>query len=371
MSKEKILLSPPVAAGNEAIYLQDVLASNSLSVYGKYLDGLEDKMRDISGKKFVLLVNSGTSAIHLALLASGIKKNDRVAVPSFTFAGTAFPVRYCGAEPVFIDSEIKSWNMDPLLLEAAVVKSFEENRPLRAVISVDIYGNPCRSNAIKVVCEKYNLPYISDSAQSVGSVFHRKPVGADALVTAFSLNGNKIITASGGGVLATDEENIYATAKLLSNQASIPGLAYHHEKVGFNYRLSNIQAAIGLAQTEVLQDRINRRREVFDKYSRMLEGFKIVFQAEEPESYSNRWFTCILLENTELKNKISNALTAAGIENRWLMTPLYQQPVFSSCQYFSNGVAETLFERGICLPSGTNLTEDQQKKIVSLIISNL
>jgi len=361
----RIWISPPELSGDEGQYISEALSSNWIATVGPQVEQFEDRLRLLTGRKFCLAVNSATSAIHLALLALNLSEGDEVLCPTFTFAASVFPVVYCKAIPVFIDSEAGTWNISPILLEKAIEDRLALGKKVKALIAVNIYGNPVNYKAILAIASQYNIPVIEDAAESLGAQYESKPSGSFGKIAIFSFNGNKIITASSGGALLTDDETVYKKAKLLSAQAIEEEGFYLHKHIGYNYRMSNILAALGLSQIEVLQKRINRRRAIFDRYAHNFREFTI--QEEEKNAFSNRWLSSFLFESMPMRNRIYACLKEKGIESRFLMNPMHLQPALKHFPAILSGVSEGLFSRGLCLPSGASLSEEEQNEIIAVI----
>lgn len=366
---EKIWLSPPHQSGNELRYIQQALQSNYLAPLGPHVDEFEQKLASYTGISHATALSSGTAALHLALKMLDIGPGDIVICPTFTFAASANPITYLGATPVFVDSEGITWNICPNVLEDAIRHFIQKGKRPKAVIGVHIYGMPMRIDEILTICQKYEIPLIEDAAEALGSAYKGKKAGAFGLMSIFSFNGNKIITTSGGGALLSGNELYTRRARFLASQAKDEAPHYQHSEIGYNYRLSNICAAIGLAQLEVIGDRVKQRRENFDFYRQELGRMPgISFQNEPAGCFSNRWLTCILIDlkayNGFNNESIRLHLEEENIESRPLWKPLHTQPIFKDAPYFGGNVAEKLFEIGLCLPSGSYLTMESLNKII-------
>ncbi len=362
----KIWLSPPSLEGPEKKHLEEALAQNWITTTGPQTRQFEKNLREISGVAFSLATSSGTSAIHLALLSIGVQAGDYVLCSSFTFAATAFPVLYCGAIPVFIDSKPDTWNMDPAALQEAIDWLIGQGKKPSAIMCVDIYGNPADYTDITSISERYGIPLIEDAAQALGSFYKDKMCGSFGACGIFSFNGNKIITTGGGGALLTNSSNLYEMASLLANQANSGEHFYQHHYTGYNYRMSNILAALGNAQIVSWEKRTRRKRAIFELYRQHITK-EVVFQQEPPQAKSNRWLTCPLFKNQSERDRVFQTLTAAAIDCRFPMNPLHRQPVFARYPAFMTGIADDLFSRGLCIPSGTGLTDEQIGHISALI----
>jgi dTDP-4-amino-4,6-dideoxygalactose transaminase len=318
----------------------------------------------------VAVLNSGTAAIHLSLIIIGIKAGDEVLVSSFTFSATVNPVVYQGAIPVFIDSEPDSWNMSPELLEEGIKDRMSKGKKPKAIIVVHLYGMPAKMKEIMQIAFKYEIPVIEDAAEALGSKYDNKPVGTFGDMGILSFNGNKIITTSGGGAMISDNEEFIKHARFLSTQARDSAPHYQHSQIGYNYRMSNVLAGIGRGQLSVIDERVAKRRANFDFYFKNLSPLPgISFLSEKQLSYSNRWLTTILVD-PEKTNGISNtdirlALNDENIETRPLWKPMHRQPVFKDCPFYSNNVSDRLFSLGLCLPSGSLLSDSDLQRVLS------
>ena len=357
--------------GREQWHINQAFETNWISTVGPQIDAFERSLTDFIGSEYAAVLGSGTAAVHLALRIIGVAKGDSVICQTFTFAGSANPIVYQGANPIFMDSEKDTWNMDPSLLEDTLTGITKSNQKLpKAIIPVHLYGMPAKMAEINSIAEKYGIAVIEDAAEALGSEIEGVPVGNMGAMSILSFNGNKIITTSGGGALLSNNKEYIDKAKFLATQARDPAPHYQHTQIGYNYRMGNINAAIGLGQMEVLQERIKRKREIFDYYLNMLGNVEgIEFNLEPKGYFSNRWLTTILVDSYERKESIRLALERENIESRPLWKPMHLQPVFKDAQYFGGNVAENLFGRGLCLPSGTELNEDDLATIVHLIKS--
>jgi dTDP-4-amino-4,6-dideoxygalactose transaminase len=314
--------------------------------------------------------------LHLALILLGVKARDTVFCQSITFSASANPIAYQGAIPVFIDSEIDTWNMDPVLLRTALEEAKQNGQLPKAIIPVHLYGMPAKMNEILSIAKDYDVPVIEDAAEALGSSIENKPCGSFGEFGVLSFNGNKIITTSGGGALVSENGEMIEKARFLATQARDAAPHYQHSHIGYNYRMSNVLAGIGRGQLEVLNDRVDARRSNFQKYKNFFSkynnsGFNIKFQ-EEPRGYfSNRWLTCILVDPSKNKGltreEIRLTMESENIESRPLWKPMHQQPVFSNSKTYLNGVSDKLFENGLCLPSGSNLTEEEFERIFNCL----
>ncbi|MFP4691995.1 MAG: DegT/DnrJ/EryC1/StrS family aminotransferase [Bacteroidales bacterium] len=417
----RIFLSPPHMGDLEKEFVNETFASNWIAPLGPNVDGFEGDLAGYTGAKHAAVLTSGTAAIHLALILLGVKPGDYVICQSFTFSATANPIRYLGATPVFVDSEAETWNMCPLALEKAIescirgglepkparqqildsespnsetsnpdsssqqkrepsspeFRTSDSRRPLsgqvpKAIIPVHLYGMPAKMDRIMEVARKYDIPVIEDAAEALGSHINGRQCGSFGDFGILSFNGNKIITTSGGGALLSDNEAMIQKARFLATQARDPAPHYQHSEIGYNYRMSNILAAVGRGQMQVLDQRIHQRRVNYDFYVDLLKNVPgVTFLPEPPDSFSNRWLTTILV-NPEKTGGITCedirlALEAENIESRPLWKPMHQQPVFAPYPFFSTGVSGKLFEQGLCLPSGSSLTPADRERIAGVL----
>ena len=364
--QKKIWMSPPHMSGAEQHYIDEAFSTNWIAPVGPNIDEFEHWLEAyIQQDKKVVALHSGTSAIHLALLLAGVTKGDTVLCQSFTFAAAANPIIYLGATPVFIDSEWDTWNMDPAILEQAIKDTLKNGKKVAAILAVDSFGMPAKLTEIKLIAHKYGIPLIEDAADALGSKLEGKCCGTFGDFGIYSFNGNKIITTSGGGALVTNSAESKEKAIYYATQARENAPHYQHSEIGYNYRMSNIVAAIGRGQVTVLENRIKARREVHQFYTRIFEDIKGVTLHKEPtdESFSNYWLSAIMLESFEVREQLRLFLEKENIESRPLWKPMHLQPVFSNYPYYGNTVSEQLFERGLCLPSGSNLTIAEKHRI--------
>ena len=358
---------------NERKYVSEAFDSNWISPFGSNTDMFEQQLRNFTGMSNAISLSSGTAALHLALLALGVAKGDVVICQDLTFAASAFPINYVGAEPVFVDSETASWNMDPILLEDTIQKMLNQGKRIAAIVVVHLYGMPADMKRIMAIAKIHGIPVIEDAAEALGSTFEGMPCGSIGDIGIFSFNGNKIITTSGGGALLTNN-NVYAEKiRYFSSQAREPLLHYEHKEIGYNYRMSNVLAGIGRGQMEVLSDRVHARRANFDFYKSVLgkhPGF--VFLQEPTGCFSNRWLTTMIVDELQTGGmgveKIIHELQLNNIESRPVWMPMHMQPVFKTQITIEQGIGKRLFQKGICLPSGSALTEDDLSHICRLIL---
>jgi dTDP-4-amino-4,6-dideoxygalactose transaminase len=358
--------------GKEQEYVADAFKTNWVAPLGPNVDAFEDQIKERLNVNGAVSLCSGTAALHLALKTIGINAGDVVMCQSFTFAASAFPIVYCNAEPVFIDSEEDTWNMDPALLEKAIIEQIELGKKIGAIIIVHLYGMPAKMDEIIVISEKFNIPLIEDAAEALGSTYKNKACGSFGNAGILSFNGNKIITTSGGGAFTSNDPNLVNKVRHISAQAKEPAPYYLHVEIGYNYRMSNICAGIGRGQMEVLSERVARRREIFENYKKAFESIQgIVFLEEPNQMFSNRWLTTILFDEAFFEEgyneKVRQGLEKLNIESRPLWKPLHQQPVFKDCKSYSNGISDKLFANGLCLPSGSNMTNEKQQFVIEEI----
>jgi dTDP-4-amino-4,6-dideoxygalactose transaminase len=370
---EKVWLSSPHMSGNEMKYIEEAFRNNHVFPLGPNVSGFENDIKALTGTANCTCLASGTSAIHLALIMLDVKQGDEVICSSFTFSASANPIVYQGATPVFIDSETDTWNMSPQLLENAINDRLAKGKKPKAIIIVHLYGMPAQLDKLMQIAATYEIPVIEDAAESVGSTFKGKHTGTFGEIGIFSFNGNKIITTSGGGALISDNAEYCRKALFLATQARDKAPHYQHSHIGYNYRMSNICAGIGRGQMEVLNERIEKRRENFFFYKHELSGCKGISFQEEPNAdfYSNHWLTTILIDpaksNIKTTEDLRLYLETKNIETRPLWKPMHLQPVFAYCPAYLNGVSEKLFENGLCLPSSSNITDEERQCVVDEI----
>lgn len=364
----KIFLSSPHMSdeGYEQQYIQEAFDTNWIAPLGENVDKFEEELAEMVGIDHATALSSGTAAIHLALKAVGVSEGDIVFCQSLTFSATANPIIYEGAKPVFIDSEPGTWNMDPKLLEEA----FKQYTP-KAVLVVHLYGLSAKIDEIKAICEKHNVPLIEDAAESLGTIYKGQWTGTFGDYGIFSFNGNKIITTSGGGMLVSNNEEGIAKTKFWATQAREPERHYQHEDIGYNYRMSNVVAGIGRGQLKVLEDRVKKKRHIFNTYKEGLAGIEeISFIDEMTEERANFWLSAIIIDSDKVTpNMVIDALEEANIESRPVWKPMHLQPVFSKYDSIGGEVSETLFEKGICLPSDSKMTDEQLERVIDTIKS--
>ena len=358
--------------GKELEYIHEAFRINWISPAGPHLDAFERALGDYVGIPNVAALSSGTAALHLALILLGVGQGDEVICQSFTFCGSANPIVYQGATPIFVDSEPDTWNMDPDALSYAIEQRIKMGQKPKAIIYVHLYGMPAKVDELMEVAAAFEIPLIEDAAEALGARYKGRMVGNFGAMSFFSFNGNKIITTSGGGALVSKEEMYIREARFLATQARDEARHYQHSKIGYNYRLSNICAGIGCGQLKVIEERVRLRREIYNRYSKAFEEHKSIEIPAEPEGHhSNRWLTCILLEGAEVRDRLLSIFIDKGIEVRPLWKPMHMQPVYRDVPYYGGGVAESLFSRGLCLPSGSQLQSDEQQEIIDLLVENI
>ncbi|HEY0896557.1 MAG TPA: aminotransferase class I/II-fold pyridoxal phosphate-dependent enzyme [Sphingobacteriaceae bacterium] len=368
--KNKIWLSCPHMGGNELTYVQNAFETNWIAPLGPHVDGFEHDLETyLKEAVHVAALSSGTSALHLALIILNVQPGDEVICQSMTFSASANPIAYQKATPVFIDSEEQTWNMDPEQLEIAVQDRISKGKKPKAIIVVHLYGMPARMDRIMEVARRYNIPVIEDAAEALGSSFNGRKLGTFGDLSILSFNGNKIITTSGGGALVSRNREWISQARFLATQARDQAPHYQHSQIGYNYRMSNVCAGIGRGQMEVLPLRVYQRRKIFEYYRNALAAFPEIRFQNEPgdEYYSNHWLTAVTVGNPGDNEEIRLALQNENIESRPLWKPMHMQPVFAGAPYYGTGVSERLFETGLCIPSGSNLSAFELNEVVGKI----
>jgi dTDP-4-amino-4,6-dideoxygalactose transaminase len=374
MHKNKIWLSAPHMGGSELKYIQEAFDSNWIAPVGANIHYFEHHLETYLGSRYVAALNSGTSAIHLGLILLGVQAGDTVLCQSMTFSASANPILYQGATPIFIDSESETWNLCPIALEEAIVDCMAKGQKPKAIIAVHLYGIPYQVDAIRIVADKYSIPILEDSAEALGSSYKGQKCGTFGDIGIFSFNGSKIITTSSGGAIVTHSEKLKDKAIFLATQARDEAPHYQHSEIGYNYRMSNICAGIGRGQMEVLADYIGLRRNIHAFYVDLFAAIEgvTVFTVPNANYFSNYWLSAILVYPLET-NGISRetlrlALEAANIESRPLWKPMHLQPIFCKYPYYGSNISETLFNNGLCLPSGSNLSEADLDRIKSVVL---
>jgi dTDP-4-amino-4,6-dideoxygalactose transaminase len=373
MNKIKIYLSSPHMGGNEQTYVNEAFSTNWIAPLGPNVTGFEEDLELYLGNHSkVAALSSGTAALHLALIILGVESGDEVICQSMTFSASANPIVYLGATPVFIDSESESWNMNPEYLESAIKDRISKGKKPKAIIAVHLYGMPYKHDEIDAISKRYGIPVVEDSAEALGSVYKGKKCGTLGDISILSFNGNKIITTSGGGALVSKDSKITEQAIFLATQARDTAPHYQHSQIGYNYRLSNVCAGIGRGQMEVLDDHVEKRRGMHDFYKKIFENVKGVEVFREPSKdiYSNHWLSCITVNSERAgftAEDIRLKLETDTIESRPLWKPMQLQPVFRDSPFYGEKVSEKLFKTGLCLPSGSNLTEEDRERISKLL----
>jgi len=376
MSANRLFLSPPHMTGKERENIQDAFESNWIAPLGPHVDAFEKEMADYVGCKGALALSSGTAALHLGLKLLGIQPGDTVFCSSLTFSATVNPVIYEGAVPVFIDSDRETWNMSPSALKRAFEEAKKVSKIPKAVITVDLYGQSANYGPIIELCNSYNVPVLEDAAEALGATYGKKKCGTLGKLGVLSFNGNKIITTSGGGMLVSDDLEMLSKARFWATQARDPAPHYQHSEIGYNYRMSNILAAIGRAQLEVIEERVAARRRIFEVYRKSIGSIPgISFMPEASFGRANRWLTVMLVDPQTgvTPADIMKSLQKENIESRPVWKPMHLQPVFEKYAYFPHQADETvsdeLFANGICLPSGTNMKREEQERVIDLILA--
>jgi len=374
-TKSRIFLSSPHLSGTEMKFINEAFESNWIAPLGPNVDSFEREIASYVGVNGAVAVSSGTAAIHLALSLLGVQKGDTVFCSSLTFVATANPILYQGAEPVFIDSEPETWNMSPSALEEAFIEAASALKLPKAVIIVNLYGQSAKMEELDSICKKYGVPIIEDAAESLGAKYKGKASGTFGDFGIYSFNGNKIITTSGGGMLVSNNTEALSKARFLATQAKDPAPHYQHSELGYNYRMSNILAGIGRSQLEVLEERINNRRTIFEIYQHELAPLPSVsFMPELDNTFSTRWLTTLTINREKTDgsiNRLIAELESENIEARPVWKPLHLQPLFEKSPFYSHNkqkkISEELFQTGICLPSGSNLTLEDQIRVIECI----
>lgn len=358
--------------GDEFNFVKEAFDTNWIAPLGPHVNGFEQDLQEFTGAKHAAALSSGTAALHLALIMLGVGPGDEVICQSFTFSATANPIVYQGAIPIFIDSEEDTWNMCPILLEEAIKDRIAKGKKPKAIVPVHLYGMPAKMERIQALATQYDIPLVEDAAEALGSTINGKSAGTFGLMGILSFNGNKIITTSGGGALISDNKELIDQSRFLATQARDAAPHYQHSQIGYNYRMSNICAGIGRGQMLVLKKHIDLRRKVYSTYIDQLSALPGIKFVAEPEGYfSNRWLSTILV-NPEESNGITRedirlALEKENIESRPLWKPMHLQPVFEKYPSYTNNVSEQLFNHGLCLPSGSNLTVDDVQRVINEI----
>jgi len=368
----KIWLSSPHMSGHEEIFVKEAFDTNWIAPLGPHVDGLEHDLQKFTRNSHAAALSSGTAALHLALILLNVKPGDLVICQSFTFSASANPIVYQGAIPVFVDSEKVTWNMDPVFTEKAIKDCIQKGKKPAAIIVVHLYGMPAKMKEFTALSEKYKIPLVEDAAEALGAHIDGRMCGSFGKLSILSFNGNKIITTSGGGALLSSDEALIKKARFLATQARDQAPHYQHSEIGYNYRMSNVVAAIGRGQMMVINERVNQRRSNFERYLKYFaevnkRGFRIDLLHEPDGFFANRWLTTIAIEPENNKGitreTIRVALEKDNIESRPLWKPMHLQPVFANSPFYGDGTSEYLFDTGLCLPSGSNLVEEDFARI--------
>ena len=364
----RIYLSPPHLGGAERSFVADAFDSNWIAPLGPNVDGFERDLQSYTGAAHAAALSSGTAALHLALILLGVTAGDEVVCSSFTFSASANPILYQGATPVFIGSEADTWNLDPDVLATALEDRQARGKLPKAVIAVHLYGMPAKMREIVATCERYGVPLIEDAAEALGSTYDGQAMGTFGALGVLSFNGNKIITTSGGGALISDNADWIEKARFLATQARDPAPHYQHSHVGYNYRLSNVSAGIGRGQMQVLDERVAARRANQRRYEAFFADYSGVSPLSEPDGmFSNRWLVTVLVDPAKTggvtREDLRLALGADNIEARPLWKPLHLQPIFEGYPYYGDGLSERLFDQGLCLPSGSSLSDEEFARV--------
>lgn len=370
----KIWLSSPHMGGSEQAFVQKAFDTNWVAPMGENVNGFETDLENYLGDSvFVGALSSGTAALHLALILLGIKENDEVICQSMTFSASANPIVYLKAKPIFVDSEKDTWNISPFYLEEAIKDRISKGKKPKAIIAVHLYGMPFKAEEIIAISKKYDIPIIEDSAEALGSSFKNQKCGTFGAIAILSFNGNKIITTSGGGAIVTKNKEHKQKAIFYATQARENAIHYEHREIGYNYRLSNICAGIGRGQIIVLDKHVQLRRNINHFYKEQFKNKAGIEVFNEPNSdyFSNNWISCITLDSSLIKSldreKLKQLFDADNIETRPLWKPMHLQPVFKNCIYYGEDISENLFKNGLCLPSGSNITEAEKERIIKII----
>ena len=368
----RIWLSPPHMGDHERALLLDAFDSNWIAPLGPHVDAFEVEVAGRAGRACAAALSSGTAALHLALRLLGVGPGDEVLVPTLTFSATVNPVIYEGATPVFLDSERRTWNLDPALLSEELAAAAARGKLPKALISVDLYGQCADYDAILPLCERYGVPLVEDAAEALGASWRGRPAGSFGQMAALSFNGNKIITTSGGGMLLADDEGLIAHARKLATQARDPAPWYQHSELGFNYRLSNLLAAVGRGQLRVLDQRVAARRGHYRAYAAALGAHPgLEPMPWDPRGEPNGWLTCLTVDAERFgadREVIRQHLASLDIESRPVWKPMHLQPIFAGCRRRGGAVAEDLFDRGLCLPSGSSLSASDRHRVIEAVL---
>jgi pyridoxal phosphate-dependent aminotransferase EpsN len=371
VSHARMFLSPPHLSGLEQQYVADAFATNWVTPLGPHVDAFEHEFAEVVGADHAVALSSGTAALHLALQLAGVGPGDEVLASTLTFVASVNPIVYLGARPVFIDSDVASWNMDPALLEETLERKARTGRRPKAVVVVHLYGQSADLDPIVAACARYEVPLIEDAAEALGASYKGRAPGTVGAAGIYSFNGNKIITTAGGGMLVTADGALATHARKLATQARDPAPHYEHSEIGYNYRLSNVLAAIGRGQLKVLEERVAARRRNFAFYAEAVGDLPgIAFMPEAAWGTHTRWLTTLTIDPRQLgvdRESLRRSLDAAGIEARPVWKPMHLQPLYAGCSVTGGAVADDLFARGLCLPSGSSLSEADLERVVGVI----
>lgn len=370
-NQKRIFLSAPHMGGQEIDFIHDVFSSNYIAPVGPQIDAFEREFAATIGSRYAVAVSSGTAALHLLLRYVGIGPKTEVFCSTFTFIASANPITYCGGTPVFVDSDFDSWNMDPDILVREFEKRADKGCLPKAVVLVHLYGQPADIHPIKELCDNYQVVLIEDAAEALGSEYGGKAPGTFGLAGFYSFNGNKILTTSGGGMIVSDDEELTKKVKYWSTQARDNARHYEHTETGYNYRMSNVLAAIGRGQLRVLADRVAQKRKIFTQYQKCLEDLPgVTFMPEPDYCRSTRWLTCLTIDPKQAgidRDFVIQVLENYNIEARPTWKPMHLQPLYAKNQILGGSVAEYLFAYGLCLPSGTNMTEEELARVIAIV----
>jgi len=371
LNPNRIFLSAPHMGGEELDFIHEAFVSNYIAPVGPQVDAFEQEFAEMVGARYAAAVSAGTAALHLLLRYVGVGQGDEVICSTFTFVASANPILYLGANPVFVDSDRSSWNMDPELLARELAKRAAENRLPKAVVVVHLYGQPADIDPIKELCDTYQVPLIEDAAEALGAEYKGKAPGTFGKAGFYSFNGNKIITTSGGGMIVSEDKALIDKIKFWATQARDNTAHYEHSEVGYNYRLSNVLAGIGRGQLRVLNKRVKRKREIFKTYKKELGDLPgINFMPEPDFAYSTRWLTCLTIdpEQAEInRDMVIAELEKENIESRPTWKPMHMQPLCKEFKVVGGQVSEQIYNQGLCLPSGTSMSDDDLQRIISIV----
>ena len=359
--------------GSELSYVQKAFDTNWIAPLGPNVSGFETAIENFYDQQLsAAVLSSGTAGMHLGLKLLGVGNGDDVLCQSFTFSASANPITYLGANPIFIDSERDTWNISPELTREAIIKGINKGKKPKAIIAVHLYGMPYKVAELDEISREFDIPILEDSAEALGSTYNNKKCGSFGTIAVISFNGNKIITTSGGGALLSKNNEFKEEAVFLATQARDNAPHYQHSKIGHNYRMSNVLAGIGIGQMEVLEERVFARRANYNFYLDLFKDIDAIEFLEEPDGfYSNRWLSTILTPSFEFREKLRLGLEKEAIESRPLWKPMHMQPIFKKCSSYTNGISEDLFNRGLCLPSGSNLSDVERDRIADQILKLL